>query len=172
MIKRLFTGLVLSLGIVFLVGCNSLDESVVIKRFSLDTLDALLLKENVEIDKNISSDGNGSLKITANEPVKLSLFEIKNLDVDNANLIYRAKVRTEDLEGDVYLEMWCTVNDKGPFFSRSLVPPAEKNQAWQVEETPFLLEKGQKPGLVALCIEVKGTGIIWIDDIELVKVPI
>ncbi|MGD9580658.1 MAG: hypothetical protein AB7V50_04745, partial [Vampirovibrionia bacterium] len=142
MFNKLITYIIFLVMVVFLVSCD-VPKQQYVKRFNLDSLQGLLLKKNVDIDKNISSDGNGSLRITATEPVKLTLFEVNDIDVSDANLIYKAKIRTQDLEGDIYLEMWCMVNGKGPFFSRSLVSPPMKKDDWQDEETPFILERGQ-----------------------------
>jgi len=53
----------------------------------------------------VSSDGNASLRIDAPEPTLVQLFELGDINVENARLIYQAKVRTEGVEGQVYLEM-------------------------------------------------------------------
>jgi hypothetical protein len=35
------------------------------------------------------------------------LFEVGDIDIENARLIYQARIRTEGVEGQVYLEMGC-----------------------------------------------------------------
>ncbi len=91
-----------------LVGCSKPPQEVAeLKRFPINSLEGVIAQSGVQFDKEVSSDGNGSLKITASEPTVVRLFELGDIDVENARLIYQARVRTEGVEGQVYLEMWC-----------------------------------------------------------------
>ena len=81
-------------------------------------------------------------------------------------------MKTEDVEGQVYLEMYCGFADKGEFFSRDFQTPRTATSDWLLEETPFYLQKGQNPDYIKLNLVVNGTGKIWIDDIKLVKLPL
>jgi hypothetical protein len=87
-------------------------------------------------------------------------------------LIYQAKVRTEEMVGRAYLEMWCHFPGKGEFFSRGLLSPLTGTTNWMTEETPFLLKRGEKPDLVKLNLVINGKGTAWIDDIRLLKGPL
>src|SRR4030042_6955151 len=73
----------------------------------------------IEFDKSVSSDGKGSIKIIINNATKINLFETGKIDIENARLVYQAKVKTEEISGQVYLEMWCVVNGQS-YFSRGL----------------------------------------------------
>ena len=143
-----------------------------LKKFPLDSLDGVITKSGVELDKEISSDGNGSLRISTEEPVVVRLFEVGDLDIENARLIYRARIRTEDVNGQVYLEMWCHLPGIGEAFSRGLQSPLSGTTNWVTEETPFFLKKGEKPDNVKLNLVVNGKGTVWIDDICLLKGPL
>jgi hypothetical protein len=140
--------------------------------FPVDNLEGITTKSGVEIDKAVSSDGKGSLKITATEPTVVRLFEVGDIDVENARLIYRAKVRTENVDGKVYLEMWCNFPGKGEFFSRGLQTPLTGTTDWTSEETPFFLQKGENPDNVKLNLVIDGKGTAWIDDVRLKKGPL
>ncbi|MGZ3536392.1 MAG: hypothetical protein ACXU9K_14330, partial [Thermodesulfobacteriota bacterium] len=129
-------------------------------------------QSGVQFDKEVSSDGNGSLKITATEPTVVRLFELGDIDVENARLIYQAKVRTEGVEGQVYLEMWCHFAGKGEYFSRGLQTPLTGTTNWTTEETPFFLKKGENPDNVKLNLVINGKGTAWIDDIRVLKGPL
>jgi hypothetical protein len=155
------------------VGCSKPSKEVVeLKRFPVDTMEGIITQSGVEIDKAVSSDGNGSLRITATEPTVVRLFEVGDIDVENARLIYRAKVRTGGVEGQVYLEMWCHFPGKGEFFSRGLQTPLTGTTGWTTEETPFFLQKGENPDNVKLNLVINGKGTAWIDDILLIKAPL
>ncbi len=158
----------------FFLSCrsNSSTEVHVLKQFPLDTLENTITKSGVQIDGTVSSDGKGSLRITAGEPVVVRLFEVDDIDVENAILVYRAKLKTENLDGKAYLEMWCHFPGKGEFFSRGLATPLTGTTDWTTEETPFFLKKGEKPDYVKLNLVINGTGTVWIDDISLLRAPI
>jgi hypothetical protein len=108
----------------------------------------------------------------SSKPQTIRLFEVPDPGVDQCMLIYRAKLKTEGLEGQAYLEMWCRFPGKGEFFSRGLQNTVTGSNNWASYETPFFLKKGQKPDLVKLNLVVKGTGKIWIKDVELLRAPL
>jgi hypothetical protein len=89
-----------------------------IKTFPTDNMDAVITRSDVSIDKEISSNGKSSVKMIAKSPTTFKLFETGPIDVDNARLIYKAKVRTDNVKGQTFLEMWCSFPGKGEFFSR------------------------------------------------------
>jgi hypothetical protein len=143
-----------------------------LKSYSLDNAEGLITQSGVAIDKAISSDGNGSLRIDATGPTTVRLFETGDVDIEYARLIYQARIRTEDVRGQVYLEMWCHFPGRGEFFSRGLTQigtPLTGTTDWATEETHFLLQDGENPDNVKLNLVVGGKGTAWIDDIRLLK---
>lgn len=156
-----------------LVGCSKPSKQAdELKHFPINSMEGIVTRSGVEIDKDISSDGNGSLRVTPTRPTVVRLFEVGNIDIENARLIYQARVRTENVEGKVYLEMWCHFPGKGEFFSRGLQTPLTGTTEWTTEETPFFLKKGENPDNVKLNLVINGKGAVWIDDIRLLKGPI
>ena len=144
-------------------------QAVEIKHYPIDALDGIITQSGVQIDNVISKDGKGSLKIAAAEPTVIRLFETGDIDIENARLIYQAKIRTEGVQGQVFLEMWCHFPGKGEFFSRGLQSPVSGTTEWTSVETPFFLQKGENPDNVKLNLVINGTGTVWIDDIHLIK---
>jgi hypothetical protein len=140
-----------------------------LQQFALNSTDGIISRSNVQLDRDISHDGQGSLRIDATAPIQIRLLELNNIDVEKAVLIYRAKLRSENLDGLAYLEMWCRFPGKGEYFSRNMATPVRGTTEWTSEETPFYCLKGQRPDLVKLNLVVEGTGTVWIDDIDLVK---
>jgi hypothetical protein len=100
------------------------------------------------------------------------LFETGDIDIENIRLIYQAKVRTEGIEGRVYLEMWCHFPGKGEFFSRGLQSALTGTMDWNSQETPFFLKKGENPDNIKLNLVIDGKGKVWIDDIRFLKGPL
>ena len=102
----------------------------------------------------------------------IRLFEVEKPDVEKCVVTYRAKLKTENVTGQAYLEMWCRFPGKGEFFSRGLANPVTGSNDWSSYETPFFLKKGEKPDLIKLNLVVKGAGKVWIKDVELLKGPL
>lgn len=143
-----------------------------IGRYPVDDMEGLITRSGVQIDKEITSDGNGSLLVTANGPITVKLYETGDIHLENSQMIYRAMLRTEDVEGQVYLEMWCSFPGKGEFFSRALQAPLSGNNEWSSQETPFFLQKDENPDNVKMNLVINGKGKVWIDDIRLVMAPL
>ena len=100
------------------------------------------------------------------------LFEVENPGVEQCVVTYRAKLKTEGLTEQAYLEMWCRFPGKGEFFSRGLAHTVTGSNDWASYETPFLLKKGEKPDLIKLNLVFKGAGKVWVKDVELLKSPL
>lgn len=166
----IFLGFIMVIAIMMLFSCSKISEPVTqLKHYPIESLDGLITKTDVTIDKQISSDGNGSLRITAGQPTTVRLYETGDIDIENARLTYQAKIRTEGVEGKVYLEMWCQFTGKGEYFSRDLSTPISGTTDWSTEETPFFLQKGENPDNVKLNLVIDGKGVVWIDDIHIFR---
>jgi hypothetical protein len=155
---------------VFVAACSTKSvETTEVKHYPIDSLEGIITKSGVQMDREITSDGNGSLRITASKPTTVRLYETGDIDIENARLIYQAKLRTEGIEGQVYIEMWCHFPGKGEFFSRALQSPLSGSNEWTSQETPFFLKKSENPDNVKINLVVNGKGTVWIDDIHLIK---
>ncbi len=154
-------------------GCSSKEKvnGELIKEYPISKND-IISKSNAAFDKNVSFDGNGSLVITTDHPTVVHLYETGDIDIENARLIYQAKVKTQDVNGTVYLEMWCVFKNKGEYFSRGLESSLTGTAGWTTLQTPFYLRKGENPDNVKLNIIIDGAGIVWVDDLKLIKVPL
>lgn len=128
--------------------------------------------EEVEIDREIYADGKESLKITTDNPLVIQLANTGNIDVEDALLLYRAKIKTRDLNGKVYLEMWCSFGQKGQYFSKAIDHALTGTNDWTVQEAPFFLKKGENPDDIKLNLVVNGKGTVWLDQIELLRKPL
>ena len=154
------------------IGCvKKPPNSVELTRFPIDNMDNLDYQPNVFFDQTTSSDGKGSLRIIAADSTTIRLYNTGELDVENAHLTYQAKLKTKDLKGRTYLEMWCHFPGRGEFFSRDLQSPLTGTTDWSTEETYFFLKEGDRPDNIRLNLVVAGSGTVWIDDIRILKTP-
>jgi hypothetical protein len=127
-------------------------------------------------DKPISQDqvtaDDGGWRIEARANRTVALFEIANPGVEDCTLSYRARLKTANLQGRAYLEMWCGLRGQGQFFSRGLFNPVSGTTDWASYETPFFLKKGERPDLIKLNLVIEGKGTVWIKDVEVTRAPL
>ena len=139
-----------------------------LKKLNLDDASSLGLR--IETDSKVKVEGKRSIKISTLWPTSVCLGEITGLDIENAKLVYTAKVKS-NLDGTAFLEMWAHLSG-GQYFSRGMDSTVSGQSDWQSINTPFVFQKGQKPDKVTLNIIINGKGTVWIDDIVLSKKPL
>ncbi len=156
-----------------LCGCSKPSASMTteLKYYPADNMDGLISRKDITLDKKVSVDGNDSLRITVSEPTTIRLYETGDLNVENVIIIYKAQLRTHNLDGKAHLEMLCQFPDRGEFFSRNLQSPISGTQKWSRKETPFILGDGENPNNIRLNLLIDGKGTVWIDDIHLISIP-
>ncbi|MCU0599363.1 MAG: hypothetical protein MUE70_08930 [Desulfobacterales bacterium] len=155
----------------FIIMCSLIANPVTgeeLKRLSLDDLSGVGL--TIQPDATVKAEGKGSIKITTLWPTVVCLGEVSVLNVENAKLVYSAKVKS-DLDGSAFLEMWVSVAG-GQYFSKGMNDVVSQKTDWKTIQTPFMFEKGQNPEKVALNLVINGKGTVWIDDIVLSKEPL
>lgn len=165
-------GLILFILIVMWVtSCGSGGGSERIAVFPLNDTKGVLTQSNVEFDSKVSSDKHGSLKVTTTGWTTIRLFEVP-VTLDQALIVYEAKLKTENLDGQAYIEMWVNSPGRGEFFSKGLKDALSGTVDWTTVSTPFFLYKGEIIDRIKLNLVVTGPGTVWIDDIKLTKSPI
>jgi len=156
----------LMLALLALIASTAYGEEL--KKLNLD--DASAIGTSIQTDTQIKTEGKGSIKITTQWPTTICLGEVIGLNVENAKLLYTAKVKS-DLDGSAFLELWAHVGG-GQYFSRGMNDVVSQKTDWKLIQTPFLFQKGQRPDKVTLNLVINGKGTVWIDDIVLSKEPL
>lgn len=176
--KNKFYFIVLLLSIISITGYKSLaqEESKLI--FSISNVEEIITQAGVEIDRDISSDGNGSLMINTKEPITVELFELDDKDFGNQRLTYKAQMRSENLQstgemrGISYLELIAKFPDGQELISRGPRVPLSGTTEWRPVETILYLDKGNSPERVKLNLIVEGEGKVWVDSVILEVIPL
>jgi hypothetical protein len=145
------------------------DKDTVIRKFSCDSREGVIHRVGIALDAREKKEGKGSLRIDIAEPMVIRLFETGDLDIEDAVLVYQARLRTEAVRGRVYLEMWCHFEGKGEFFSQGLDTTLSGTTKWTRLEIPFFLKAGENPDNVKLNVVCEGSGTLWVDDVRLIK---
>lgn len=127
-------------------------------------------------EPTITVDGvtvaEGGWLIDVKRPSPIRLFEVPDPGLEQCLLTYRAKLRTEDLKGRAFLEMWCRFPGRGEFFSKGFQQSVLGTTDWASYEIPFYLKRGQRPDLIKLNLVVEGVGRIRMKEIELLRTPL
>jgi hypothetical protein len=80
-------------------------------------------------------------------------------------LVYYAAIKAEDCEGDVYLEMLCTLEGID-YFSRDINNPVTGTSKWLKTSTPFFLD-GKKPDKITLGVWMESGGSVLVQNARL-----
>jgi hypothetical protein len=153
---------------VLLILSTGLSRAEDLRKLTLD--DASVIGTTIQTDTQVKAEGKGSIKITTQWPTTICLGEVDRLDIENAKLVYKAKVKS-DLDGTAYLEMWAHVGGR-QYFSRGMNDVVSRKSEWKIIQTPFLFQKDQRPEKVTLNLVINGKGTVWIDEIVLSKQPL
>ena len=148
---------------------NPLAQGNELSKLTLD--DASSLGTTISTDPTVKQEGNGSIRISTVWPTTICLGEVKELNFENGRIVFRAKVKSEELEGTAFLEMWCHVGG-GQYFSRGMNSVVTGTMDWKTLQTPFFLQPGQRAKKATLNIVINGKGTVWIDDVHLLREPL
>jgi len=171
---RLVILVALLMGLLLLGACEEKQRAIeVLATYSLDELDQGVDRdEELSIDLDIFQEGRGSLYIKAARARVVQLFELDQLDLENALLTWSARLKCISLAGNAYLEAWCSFPGEGEFFERGLETAVNRVDDWRESEVKFALAKGRKPDRIRLNIVLEGGGSVWVDDVKLTVGPL
>ena len=136
-----------------------------------ETLRAFGLTDRPITESGVSIDEDG-WRVDADEAGSVRLFELSDPGVDRCLLTYRAELKSTDVQGGAYLELWCRFAGRGEFFSKGLHQKVKGTTGWSSYEVPFRLDEGQRPDLVRLDLAFEGPGTVWLRKVELLQTPL
>ncbi len=137
-----------------------------------EDLEGVKTLTGVTVDRNDCFEGTGCLKIESESGRTVRLFETGDVDVEDARLLYSARLRSRDLTGEAYLEMLVNIPGRGKFFSKGLDQKLTGTTEWVEVTIPFFLKSGQDPDNIQLNVVIQGKGTVWADDIKLKSAPL
>ncbi len=91
--------------------------------------------------------------------------------ITDRQLIYRAKIKTQDVKGRAYVEMWLRETSGPKSFSRGFDDAVSGTTDWVEVQTPFWIKDGERADQADLNVVIEGGGTIWIKDIVLQAHP-
>jgi hypothetical protein len=115
----------------------------------------------------------GGWRIQPGSAGSVRLFEVARPLCEACRVLYRAKIKAQDLPAPAFLELWVRVPEKGQFFSRGLDQQVVGSIDWTSVEIPFFFQKGQRADLAKLNVSFGAAGgSLWIKDVELLTAPL
>ncbi|HKV54109.1 MAG TPA: hypothetical protein VJN94_05640, partial [Candidatus Binataceae bacterium] len=103
-------------------------------------------------------------------PVRL--FELPLAPIDQSAILYRFRIRADDLETSAYAEMWCRAAGLGEAFSRGLDQKVHGKGDWTTVEIPMFLQQRQFADLLKLNLVFEGPGKVRLTDIQVLAAPL
>lgn len=123
------------------------------------------------ITRDVVTSLDGGWLVNVAETQTVRLFDVTDPRVENCMLTYRADLKSDDVQGRSYLEMWCRIPGRGEFFSKGFHNALTGTNDWSSYEIPFYLKRGQRPDLIKLNLTLEGRGKVWIKNVDLSCVP-
>lgn len=125
------------------------------------------------IDRAVSSDGSGSLRIDATRKQLVDLYRVwgDEEDLSFRRLVYEADVRTEGVKGDVFLVMQAGITSV-PGGSVSIVgreAAIRGTNDWTTLQASAGNPGGSRLLETTLQLHIDGPGTVWIDDVRLIN---
>jgi hypothetical protein len=136
--------------------------------------DAVPSGADAVFDRDVSQDGGGSLRVvTGEDGGRLRLYRIDDVGPVDGALLYTGFLKSQDLQGMAYFELWCHPADGNPAFVRGVARRVEKSSDWKPQELSFSQpETCTDPVSVELNVVIQGAGTVWIDNLRLWDVPV
>jgi len=116
-------------------------------------------------------NGKPAIRVTAGWPAVINLAEVTDPDAEDTRLVFEARVRSENLAGTAYLEIWAQLPGGGQYFGRGFDSTVTGNAGWTTLRAVFVLQPGQRPSRLILNLVVNGRGVVSIAQAKLSKAP-
>ena len=125
-------------------------------------------------DPDVSQDGGGSLRVaTGDAGGRLRLYRLDDVGPVEGALLYTGFLKSQDLRGSAYFELWCHPAEGNAAFARGVSTRVEGTSDWKPQEVSFRRpEACTDPAFVELNVVIHGAGTVWIDNIRLWDVAV
>lgn len=142
-----------------------------IDEFACNDTERVIAKEYVTLDRDVSSDGKGSLKIESKEPLTVRFYEVK-LPGENSKYTFKVKMKSLGLKDSAYLTMDIHYPNGG---KQSVQLDPNDYLYGDNDWTPMSITisaPNQKAASVVLNVVLSDEGTVWVDDLHLIVTPL
>jgi CcmD family protein len=163
-----------------MTGCfGSSEKETSVLRFPVSGTGDIVDSQSAEFDAETSfTGGDGSILVEAGSPVTLSLFTPDPSGLNHSRIVYKARLKTEDLKGEgeergiAFLELRTLYSNGEEVIARGPRIPPTGTTDWIPVETDLYLDTGPEPEKITLALGVEGRGKVWVDDVVLESRPL
>lgn len=136
--------------------------------------DAVPAGADAVFDRDVSQDGGGSLRVeTGGEGGRLRLYRIDDVDAIDGTLLFTGFLKSQELRGTAFFELWCHPVEGNPAFVRGLPRRVAGTSDWKPQELSFSQPAAcRRPAFVELNVVIQGAGTVWIDNLRLWDLPV
>jgi hypothetical protein len=121
------------------------------------------------VDKEVSVDGGGSIKLQTPQASTLSLLELSGMDVAGSAVTFEVQVKTEGfVGGSVFLEA-SSLMGGGNVDAKGLPGVRGGNPRWSPLRVTQEFGPNDRPSSIRLKVQINGNGIAWIDAARVYK---
>ena len=127
--------------------------------------------QDAPLAPGVTADGE-AWRIDARGPNPTGIFEVPaGLLCADCQIFFRAKLKSRDLSGHVFLELVARLGYDQDFFHRDLIHTAHGTQGWTQAQASCFVAPGPKARGLLLNVVPQGTGTVWIKDVEVYTAP-
>ncbi len=167
-----FLGIVVVVGLLAATACKpKVEPPKEVETFSCDTLDNLLTPQAVVVDKQGAAEGGGALKMVAEQPATIPLYDMK-FPGEGAKFTLRYKMKVKDFLGDAYGQMDVNFASGGKQEVKNYQTALGATSDWLDRELVYTVQKGQKVNSITFSAVLGGSGTVWVDDVHLIRAPL
>jgi hypothetical protein len=132
------------------------------------------VKTVVALDPKVTSDGNGSIRIRAEQGAQITVADQGGFSVSYGNTFWcTIKVKGAGIQQRAYLEMWCEFGGTSRAFSKGLGQILQGDTEWKEVRLPMMINATGDLTLTRALVNVvvEGSGTVWVDQIRFSSEP-
>jgi hypothetical protein len=127
-------------------------------------------KTLISVDKTVTADGNGSIKVEAAQNALVTVADQKDLSVAKDNTLWcTIKVKCAGVKQRAYLEMWCEVAEGKRAFSKGLDQTLHGDSEWTEIHLPMMVNGDFTVSRALVNVVIEGPGTVWVDQVTFAK---
>ena len=111
------------------------------------------------------ADGGVLLVDTARERIQVNLCELEGPRGDVEAIALGARVRSELIRRNVYLDLWIFPREGEPRLARTALREIRRTVPWTDVAVRVPLKAGERPAKLRVAVYADGAGRFWLDDL-------
>ncbi|HSJ01418.1 MAG TPA: hypothetical protein VK956_03155, partial [Verrucomicrobium sp.] len=134
--------------------------------------DVSRLGTQVKVDTSETTDGDGSLKVTAAHGAVVTVGELGWPGLNASEALWcEAQLKCADAPGGAYLEIWCDLADGSRVSTKAKDLAVRDTAGWLAVRVPVVVKRPVEIRGIKVNLVIEGPGTAWVDDIRFLALP-